>query len=215
MTHPVLMALTTGVLFSTAIFAKPDQMGTILAQKNYSLSNRHAVKYINDIFSDNILLTLAYMNKSVKNKEVISWDKVRADGEYRFILKSGQTFAFHETVLKEYEKKVVVTTNAHFNSGEGFKSDGWLIGDGVCHLASFMNAVAREADLMVQARTDHNFANIPDIPQQLGVSIYYLPSDTVTSSLQNLYITNTRDKSIVFIFDHKKDSLHIRVEELS
>src|SRR3989344_5959251 len=215
MTQPILIALTTGVLFSATMVAQPGTLGTKLEHKDYSLANRHAVSYVNNVFSDNILLTLAYMSKTVKKGEAIPWETVRAEREYRFLLKPGQTFAFHDTVLKEHENKVTFTTNAHFNASEGFKSDGWLIGDGVCHLASFMNAVARDAGLMVHAPVDHSFADIPDVPQQLGVSIYSLPNDTATSSLQNLYITNTRNKSIVFIFDHKKNSLHIRVEELT
>lgn len=215
MTQPILIALTTGVLFSATMVTQPGTLGTKLAQKNYLLSNRYAVSSVNDVFSDNILLTLAYLNGTVKQGEAVEWNNVRADGEFRFILQPGQTFAFHDTVLKEYENKVALTTNAHFNSTEGFESDGWLVGDGVCHLASFMNAVAREAGLTVKTPTDHSFADIPQVPRQLGVSIYYLPDDTASSSLQNLYITNNRDKTVVFIFDHKKDALDIRVVELS
>ncbi|OGK24171.1 hypothetical protein A3A46_00475 [Candidatus Roizmanbacteria bacterium RIFCSPLOWO2_01_FULL_37_13] len=215
MAQPILIALTAGILFSATMVTQPSTIGMVLAHKNYSLSNRYSVKSVNDIFSDNILLTLAYMSKTVKKGNAISWETVRTEGEYRFILRPGQSFAFHDTVLKEYENKVAFTTNAHFNASEGFKSDGWLVGDGVCHLASFMNAVARDAGLLVKAPVDHSFADIPDVPQQLGVSIYSLPNDTTTSSLQNLYITNNRNKSIVFIFDHKKNSLHIRVEELT
>lgn len=186
----------------------------LLSNVDYSLQNRYGNMYVNDIFSDNILLTLAYMSGTVKKGDKISWDTVRAPFTYKMILAPGQTFAFHDRVAAEYQNKVVATTNSHFNSYEGFKSDGWLVGDGVCHLASFMNVAALEAKLQVSAPTRHDFAKIADVPKEYGVSIYYDPNATGNSQRQNLYITNNREKKIAFVFKHENNGLDIKVEEV-
>lgn len=186
----------------------------VLSKVDYSLENRYTNTFVNDVFSDNILLTLAYMSGNVKKGEAISWDRVRSQFTYRFDLKPGETFAFHERVLPEYNGKIVATTNSHFNSVEGFKSDGWLVGDGVCHLASFMNVVALRANLTVKAPTRHDFAKIADVPKENGVSIYYDPNAVGGSQLQNLYITNNREKTIAFVFKHVNDVLEMSVEEV-
>lgn len=187
----------------------------VLTEANYSLTNRYSNTYVNDVFTDNILLTLAYMGGKVKKGENIAWDNVEKPGTNSLVLKPGESFAFHDTVLPKYKDSVKLTTNAHFNSFEGFKSDGWLVGDGVCHLASFMYAVAKQAGLTAEAPTNHDFAKIPDVPRELSVSIYYMPDNPGSSTLQNLYITNTFSKTIAFVFTHDKSNLNIKVEELN
>lgn len=181
----------------------------VLSQATYSLANRHSDPYVNNVFADNILLTLAYMGGKVKKGEEIAWETVKIPSVNKLILAPGETFAFHETTLEKYKGKVVSTTNAHFISNEGFKSDGWLVGDGVCHLASFMYVVAQNAGLQSEAPTRHDFATIADVPQKDGVSIL------TTSTLQNLYITNNRSKAIAFVFTHDKNALNIKVEQLN
>lgn len=187
---------------------------TVLADVHYLLTNRHKSPFVNRVFSDNILLTLAYMTKEVERADQIYWDKVRDSKEYRLELGPRQTFAFHDKVLSQYEDSVVATTSAHFNAKEGFVSSGSLYGDGVCHLASFMNVAALEAGLEVEAPTNHDFAAIPEVPREYGVSIYYSPTDDRRSNRQNLYITNTRDTTVAFVFTHDNGSLSIRVEEI-
>lgn len=177
-----------------------------LSNVSYSLSNRYSDAFVNDVFSDNILLTMAYLGGKVRKGDTISWEAVEADQEVKFVLKPGETFAFHDAVLEKYQGKVTVTTNAHFNSYEGFKSDGWLIGDGVCHLASFMYVAAKEAGLEVEAPTSHDFAVIPNIEKKDGVSIYS------ENTLQNLYITNNKSDEISFTFVYKEKTLTIQVE---
>jgi hypothetical protein len=177
-----------------------------LSNVSYSLSNRYSNTFVNDVFSDNILLTIAYLGGKIKKGDSISWDSVKADSEEKFTLKPGETFAFHDAVLEKYKGKIALTTNAHFNSYEGFKSDGWLIGDGVCHLASFMYVAAKEAGLDVEAPTSHDFAVIPNIEKKDGVSIFS------ENTLQNLYITNNQSKTIAFVFVHKEDTLTIKIE---
>lgn len=185
-----------------------------LSEKEYSLSDRYANTYVNDVFADNILLTLAYMRGVTKDGQAVDWNKVKEDFSYTMVMKPGETFAFHDAILPQYKHTTLETTNAHFDYSEGFKSDGWLVGDGVCHLASFMNVVARDAKLQVDSPTLHDFAAIPDVPKEYGVAIYYSPNSPEGSSLQNLYITNTFSMPVAFIFTYKENKLDIKVEKL-
>jgi hypothetical protein len=194
--------------------AKPQFFGTpdvVLDTHSFSLKNRYNVGFVNDVFRDNILLTLAYMNGSVQDKTQISWDKINSPFSSEFSLEPGQGFAFHDQILPEYNKNVVKTTNAHFNYHDGFKSDGYLMGDGVCHLASFIYLVAKDSGLTAVSPTDHDFAKIPDVPKEYGVSIYDLPGAFETSARQNLYITNNLDKPVSFKFKYDGEFLTIDV----
>lgn len=185
----------------------------LLFKQEMSLENRHNVKIVNDVFKDNILLNMAYLRgESYRNKSV-DFEKVRQPFKYEFKLEKGQTFAFHEDVLPEYKNSVVKTTNAHFNLQEGFKSDGYLVGDGVCHLASLIYITALFANLEATAPTNHNFAVIPDIPKEYGVSIYNQAGAESSNTMQNLYITNNRDNSITFRFEYQKEKLSLSILE--
>ncbi len=195
--------------------APHSQAPKVLAEQEYSLLDRYKVESVNSVFADNILLTLSYMDGQTKEGQPVNWDQVHKPGQYQFDLKPGQTFAFHDQILNQYKNSVVQTTNAHFNSTEKFKSDGWLIGDGVCHLASFINVVSSKAGLSVDAPTKHDFAAIPDVAKQFGTAIYYVPGEASISSKQNLYVTNTSDKTIAFVFNHTQDSLKIAVEKVN
>lgn len=206
------LALITIMSFVSLSETNTDK---VLSQVTYSLSNRYSDPYVNNVFSDNILLTLAYMSGKVKKGEKISWNTVKTSSINKLVLKPGQTFAFHDTILEKYKGKIASTTNAHFNSSEGFKSDGWLVGDGVCHLASFMYVASKSAGLQTDAPTRHDFAAITDVPKQYGVSIYYSPDNPNSSTVQNLYITNNRSKPIAFIFTHNNNILNIKVEQLN
>jgi len=213
----MLKAILATIIYMMSLFSPQPVVhkNKVLAQVNYSLSNRYGNTYVNDVFTDNILLTLAYMGGKIKPGQNIPWDSVKKSGSNTLYLKPGETFAFHDNALSKYKKSVVATTNAHFTSSEGFKSDGWLVGDGVCHLASFMYALTKKAGLASEAPTNHDFARIPDVPRELGVSIYYTPNDLASSTLQNLYITNSLNKPIAFIFTHDKGNLNIKVEQLN
>ncbi len=217
MIYTLLGVLTSAVLFfnNNSAVTRADSTNKVLSQVTYSLSDRYSNAYVNDVFSDNILLTLAYMGGKVKEGEKVQWDEVKTPGVTKLVLKPGQTFAFHDATFEKYEGKIASTTNAHFNSTEGFKSDGWLVGDGVCHLASFIYVASKEAGLQTEAPTRHDFATIADVPKQLGVSIFYSPNNPSASTYQNLYITNNRSKTIAFVFTHEKDNLNIKVEELN
>ena len=65
----------------------------------YSLSNRYSNTFVNDVFSDNILLTIAYFGGKVKKGDSIDWEKIRTEQEVKFTLRPGETFAFHDAVL--------------------------------------------------------------------------------------------------------------------
>lgn len=211
-TIAVISMLTSNPVISSVPFVQPAQ-AQILSQKDYSLLDRYGNSYVNNVFSDNILLTLAYMRGAVKNGQPVDWKNVKGDFTYTLIIKPGQTFAFHDNVLPQYNNVPLETTNAHFDSQQGFESDGWLVGDGVCHLASFMNVVARGAGLEVVSPTPHDFAAIPDVPKQYGVAIYYMPQESGSSALQNLYITNTFSTPVSFVFTHTGNMLHVSVEK--
>lgn len=182
-----------------------------IALRSFSLENRYPEKTINDVFKDNILLTLNYMNGRVKNRSEIEWSDIKKPRNYNFELNPGESFAFHDQILAEFYDNVVKTTNAHFNYQDGFKSSGYLFGDGVCHLASIINWVAKTAGLFAYSPTDHSFKNINEIPEEYGVSIYYLPGGFSKSSKENLYITNNLDAPVSFIFDYDGRTLNVKI----
>ena len=187
------------------------QKETILSTHEMSLENRYSVASVSKVFKDNILLNMAYLDGTVSSAKDIDWTTVEQSFTSQFTLQPNQTFAFHDAVLPQYTGKVALTTDAHFNSQDGFKSDGYLYGDGVCHLASLINWAAKDAGLDVVAPTNHNFANIPEIPKEFGVAIYYDPNNTAAGARENLYITNNKDKPVNFEFTYKDGVLSVSV----
>lgn len=186
----------------------------ILADRSFSLDDRYSNTYVSDVFKDNILLDLAYLQGKVKDPSHINWGDVTRPFYYEITLQPHQVFAFHDAILPEYKDKQVITTNAHFSSDEGFKSDGYLVADGVCHLASLINWVARDAHLDVQNPTNHDFAVIPDVPKEYGTAIYYMPTEANTSAEQNLYVTNNKHTPITLAFAYKNETLQVKVVEV-
>jgi hypothetical protein len=180
-----------------------------LASRSFSMEDRYNNTFVNNVFKDNILLTLNYMDGSVKSKSDINWDNVEKPFSYQFTLNPGQEFAFHDGVLPDYSKNLVKTTGVHFDSDEGFKYDGDVVGDGVCHLASFIDWVARDAGLSTYAPSNHNFAKINDVPKEYGVAIM------APSPLGNLYITDNFDKPVTFSFNYDGTNLTVSVTEAS
>ncbi|MDD5416211.1 MAG: VanW family protein [Candidatus Daviesbacteria bacterium] len=200
---------------SSQQFVSPFTGQYLLAQKEMSLTNRYADKFVNNVFKDNILLNLAYLGDKVTSSKDIKWDEIAKPFQYEFKLEPKKTFAFHSDVQAKFQNSLVKTTNAHFNAQEGFKTDGYLFGDGVCHLASLINWAAREAGLEVEAPTNHNFANIPDVPKEYGVSIYSNPWSRGSNALQNLYITNNKTKPVAFRFAYQDNKVKVSVVELN
>jgi hypothetical protein len=203
-----LLALT--MLVSTV--AKPavtDTPNVVLATHSFSMEDRYGNKFVNDVFKDNILLTLNYMDGAVKSKADIDWNKIESPFSYGFTLQPREEFAFHDQTLPNYSKNVVKTTGVHFNSNEGFKYDGDLVGDGVCHLASLIYWTAKDAGLTSYAPSNHNFAVIPDIPKEYGVAIQS------PMPMGNLYITNNFDKPVTFVFNYDGTNLSVSVTEVN
>lgn len=208
----MLQNLVTAVFLLTQTnLENPKQ---VLASREISLETRYADPGVNNVMKGNILLTLAYLNGDIKTGSKIDWNKLENKTSYEFKLAPKETFAFQEDVLKEYEGKVKKTTNAHFNAADGFKTDGYLYGDGVCHLASLINWTAREAKLEVKSPTGHSFANIPEIPKEYGTSIYYLPGSKGTNSMQNLYVTNNQGKEVALKFDYENGKLKFSISQI-
>lgn len=185
----------------------------VLAEKSFSLQKRYGDTFVNDVFRDNILLTLAYMDGKVKMASDINWEDIEKPQEFALTLKPGEVFTFHEDVLPSYKDKTIKPTNAHFNAQDGFKFSGLYFGDGVCHIASLIYWAAIEAGLEVERPVNHNFAPIPEVPKEYGVSIYYMPGTPDANAQQNLYITNSRDADIRFVFDYDGKILRVRIVE--
>lgn len=199
---PPTLILYTLILFSNPI--PSNQTGEVsmpIASHSISLKNRYGNNFVNEVFKDNILLTMAYLDGKVKSKGEINWEEIRKPFHYEFSLKPGERFVFHDKTLDKYKDHIVKMTNTHFNYQEGFKSDGYLTGDGVCHLASLFYWTAKDAGLEAVSPTNHDFAVIPEVPKEFGVSIFYADPS------QNLYILNTKNKPATFIFDYKNDTL--------
>lgn len=201
------------ITFPISFAQNTPQTGQILATHTISLTDRYPNKSVSKVFQDNILLTLHYMRGDNINPRAINWNTIESSFHYEFTLTPYQMFAFHDGIFPEYNGLVVKTTNAHFNAQEGFKSDGYLYGDGVCHLASLMNWVAQDAHLKVDAPTNHDFAKIPDIDKTYGTAIYYAPEKLGTSEKNNLYITNTYPKPITLTFDYQNNNLRFSISE--
>jgi len=192
-----LLALAVHAIMASKAAAADYLLGTssVRTERTFSLTDRYPDAWVNDVFRYNILHTLDLMNSK----------------SYSFTLNPGQVFAFHEDVLPQFEGKVTATMHAHFNYTDGFKSDGYLTGDGVCHLASFIYWVAKDAGLAALAPTNHNFAHIPEVPEEYGVSIFFLPGAHDSNAQHNLYITNTFDKPVQFAFAYDGTRLSVKV----
>lgn len=184
-----------------------------LAVREFSLEERYADSFVNTVFKDNILLTIKYLTGEKIDSKNINFEEIRKPFEYKLVLKPGETFAFHDDVLPEYDGKVARTTNAHFNAQEGFRFSGLLFGDGVCHFASLLYWAAKDAGLEAVAQVRHNFANIPEIPGEYGVSIFAFPGEQYSDQMQNLYITNNKDHEIAFEFIYDGENLKISAVE--
>lgn len=184
---------------------------TYIASRSFLLSKRYGNEMVSDVMKKNILLTLAYERGLVRKGEPINWDLVQRPFFADIDLSPGTLFSFHEDVLDKYKNLEKHTLNAHFNSDEGFISDGYLVGDGVCHLASLIYWAAKDAGLAVEAPTNHDFAVIPEISREYGVSIYYDPGNFQNNALQNLYIQNNKNKTIQIEFTYNGDRLAVNI----
>ncbi len=205
------IVLATALIFWPAQKAAKNIEIKPLAVRQISLEKRYANTFVNNVFKDNILLTMAYLSGKTTKDKSVNWSEVTKPFTYQLTLDPDEVFAFHEDVLPQYEGKVKRSTNAHFNSSEGFKSDGYLVGDGVCHLASLINWAAQDARLDVLSPTSHDFAVIPEIPRQFGTSIYNNPGQESANAVQNLYVKNNKSSPVTFIFKYDNENLKLSI----
>ncbi len=211
-----LMAIVPIFLFPMAIpteHSLPTRGDSnLMAQHEMPLTDRWPEKSVNQVFADNILLNLAYLRGDNMGKK-IDWENIEKPFQFEFKLDPSQTFAFHDDILPKYQGKIEKTTNTHFTAEDGFKSDGYLFGDGVCHLASLIYWVAKDAGLDAEAPTNHNFANIADVPKEYGVAIYANPYSKGGNAMQNLYVTNNKNKPVTFKFAYAQNTLKVAIVE--
>ena len=192
--------------------AQPQQAQAQIASRAMSLNTRYGYELASNVYKDNILLNLAYLNGTVKSKNDINWDNLHKPMVMEFTLEPGQRFAYHATTLLEYSENVVITTNSNFGAGDGYKYEGGLYGMGVCHLASLIHWAALDAGLESIVPSNHDFYPIPEVPKQYGVAIYSNPNSLAASAKQNLYIKNTLDSKVTFRFDF--DGINLKVTVL-
>lgn len=209
----LFLHIATGITFLTSPMLTMPQKASIPVVHEMPLSDRYPVESVNEVFKKNILLTMAYLSGTVKSARDVDWKKVTTPFTYEFKLNPGEVFSFHDIEMAEFAKKTVQTTHSHFSASEGYISDGFLFGDGVCHLASLMNWAAQDAGLEVVAPTNHNFANIPDIPKEYGTSIYVQPNEISTSQQQNLYIKNNFSAPVIFRFQYDGKNVSLSIEK--
>ncbi len=181
----------------------------VLASREFSLDNRYGVTSVNEVMKKNILLYMAYLSGSVSDKKSIDWSEMNKPFKSSFELKPGEVFAFHDLVKAEYQGRVAVTTGTDFSAGDGYLSDGYLYGDGVCHLASLVNWVAQDAGLEVVVPKDHrSVGSIPGVADEYGVSIYKNKAENIGAN-NNLYITNTKGQPVTFHFEFSGSQLRV------
>lgn len=186
-----------------------------LGQRELSLANRHANSRVNEIFKNNILLNLAYLNGTVTSKADLDWNNVSQMKDFSFTLQPGETFAYHDHVLAKYQDSLAITTKSHFSAAEGYLFSGFLYGDGVCHLASVINWAAQDAGLEVVRTKAHSIAKIPDVPDEYGVSIYTIAGQKNSGVNNNLYISNNKTQPVEFRFSVVGETLIVEVVEIT
>lgn len=202
-----VLALTNLAFTQPQFEPKKEQ---VLGESSMSLEKRQDDPYVNSVFKENILLNMAYLDGSVKQSSDIKWEDINRPFEYELLLGPGEVFSFHEDVLPRYQDRVKKTTNAHFNATDGFKFSGLYYGDGVCHLASLIYKTSKEAGLNSYSPVSHDFAPIPEVEREYGVSIFYTPGQKEANSRQNLYIENNKEKTVKFKFKYDGESLRVK-----
>ena len=171
----------------------------ILASESLDLSRRAPVESVNEGFKENILIALEHL-KRINNGTLI--------------LQPGEVFAFHKNILPQFKGEKIIAQESGFGVKDGYKVVAGLPGNGVCHLASLMNKVARKAGLEVVSEVNHNFAGIPGIEREYGTSIYFMPGGGRNSANQNLYINNNKQFPVEFVFDLSDNQLQFAIKSL-
>ena len=200
-----LVVAVSLVLAPARTFLSPlaETQEVVLVEHNLDLTNRAKNEYTNEIFVDNILLSLHHLNSEEKTS-VVDWEQINQPFEVSFTLEPGAIFAFHDTTYPEFSDPAV-TMNTEFSRQEGYKVLAGLAGNGVCHLASLMNLTAQEVGLEVVAKVKHDFVPIPEMPRENGTSIRTFDKN------QNLYIKNTFEEPVIFSFSADKEKVNLKI----
>lgn len=169
----------------------PFRQEITLARHDLDLTIREPDSFVNEVFRDNILLSLHYLKGGVSLP--VDWNQVREPFSVTFTLKPTEVFTFHANTLPEFAHPTI-TMNSQFYMDEGYKAVGGLGGNGVCHLATLINWVAKDAGLVTVAKVNHDFAPVAGVPREFGVAILS------QSAQQNLYVKNNQDFPVVFRF---------------
>lgn len=206
----------SGLLFvgnSLVFGGMPQPVNTHeLASRTISLENRAMPgSFMAETMRDNILLTIGYMRGIVTDGQNVDWEAVKKPFTYSFELKPTEVYAFQKDALPAYEADIVKTIDVNFAGQNGFKHDGYLMGDGVCHLASLFYWAAVDAGLQATAPTNHDFMAIPEVPREYGVSIYSTPGQKAANAAQNLYVKNNTDSTITFEITYDGKNLETKV----
>lgn len=182
-----------------------------LSSASMSLNNRYGYDLPENVYKDNILLNLAYIEGTVKTKSDINWEGLKKPHSFNLSLEPNQVFAYHDLIDPAYLNQNIKSVHTNFGAGDGYKLEGGLYGMGVCHLASLMNKAALNAGLESIAPTNHDFYPIPEISKEYGVAIYNSPDAPAASEKQNLYIRNNTNSQVAFKFDFDGINLKISV----
>ncbi len=211
MINTLILTIFTALNIGITPVSKVAKTQEVIASHEFSLEKRYEVKSVNEVMKKNILLNLAYLSGKVSKKSDINWDEVTKPFSYEFTLKPGEVFAYHDIVRSMYKDRLTVTSTTNFGAGDGYLSDGYLYGDGVCHLASLINWAAVDANLEVVVPKDHrSVASINEIPDDYGVSIYKDPGANIGAD-NNLYITNNQSQPVSFVFNYDGIELTVSV----
>lgn len=201
------------LLFNMPAFV-PEKQPELVATRSMSLTNRAMPgSQMNEVMKENILLTIAYMRGIVPDRANVPWSEVTKPFTYTFELKSGETYAFQKDSLPEFKNSITKTIDVNFGAQDGYKHDGYLMGDGVCHLASLFYWAAKDAGLTAVAPTNHNFMPIPEIPREYGVAIYSMPDNPAGNAQQNLYVKNDNTEPVKFEISYNGEKLNVKVLE--
>lgn len=213
MKHTLLTISAFLLIGNALLFKDITPQPQTMAETHMSMENRAMPgSFMAETMRDNILLTIAYM-RGMPISSTPDWDEVRKPFEYTFELKPGEVFTFQKDALPEYETQVVKTVDVNFGAQDGYKHDGYLMGDGVCHLASILYKAAKQAGIHAYAPANHDFIPIPEVEREYGVSIYSTPGEKTANAAQNLYIKNDKNVPITFKVAYDGKNLVVEVEE--
>lgn len=213
----VSTALTTSLLLtpvggSTTLTAGQaaclvDKTKLVLSTGTMDLSYRYPIENTSRVFAENILVNLYHLSRLGKgeSEQITEGFKPQENvpASFSLTLQPGEVFAFHDQVLNQYKESKIVAPEGGYRPKDGYILLGGLYGNGVCHLATLMNYVARRSGVEVTALTRHDFAPVPGFDREYGTSI----STGNSPERQNLYIKNDKEMPLELKFDLQGNEL--------